>query len=83
MPPLACSAPQASGHAARSLTALFPVAVKTLESTGFEIETIANGVNPIYAIKYSENEILVAVTEKRTKNEIDSYIASLQEVVNA
>ena len=34
-------------------------------------------------IKYSENEILVAVTEKRTKNEIDSYIASLQEVVNA
>lgn len=37
-------------------TALFPVAVKTLESTGFEIETIANGVNPIYAIKYSENE---------------------------
>ena len=34
-------------------------------------------------IKYSENEILVAVTEKRTKNEIDSYISSLQEVVNA
>ena len=34
-------------------------------------------------IKYSENEILVAVTEKRTKNEIDAYISSLQEVVNA
>ena len=34
-------------------------------------------------IKYSENEILVAVTEKRTKNEIDDYISSLQEVVNA
>ena len=34
-------------------------------------------------IKYSENEILVAVTEKRTKNEMDSYILSLQEVDNA
>lgn len=37
-------------------TALFPVAAKTLGSTGFEIETIANGDNPIYAIKYSQNE---------------------------
>jgi glycine cleavage system pyridoxal-binding protein P len=31
-------------------------------------------------IKYSENEILVAVTEKRTKEEIDSYVNSLLEV---
>ena len=31
-------------------------------------------------IKYSDNEILVAVTEKRTKDEIDSYVSSLQEV---
>ena len=31
-------------------------------------------------IKYSENEILVAVTEKRTKEEIDSYVKSLLEV---
>ena len=31
-------------------------------------------------IKYSENEILVAVTEKRTKDEIDSYVNSLLEV---
>jgi glycine dehydrogenase subunit 1 len=31
-------------------------------------------------IKYSENEILVAVTEKRTKDEIDSYVSSLLEV---
>ena len=34
-------------------------------------------------IKYSKNEILVAVTEKRTKSEIDAYIVSLQEVDNA
>jgi glycine dehydrogenase subunit 1 len=31
-------------------------------------------------IKYSENEILLAVTEKRTKDEIDSYVKSLLEV---
>ncbi|NCX30048.1 MAG: hypothetical protein EBX27_02135 [Proteobacteria bacterium] len=34
-------------------------------------------------IKYSDNEILVAVTEKRTKSEIDKYVTSLQEVDNA
>jgi glycine dehydrogenase subunit 1 len=34
-------------------------------------------------IKYSDNEILVAVTEKRTKHEIDNYIKAIQEVDNA
>ena len=34
-------------------------------------------------IKYSDNEILVAVTEKRTKDEIDYYVSSLQEVDDA
>ena len=37
-------------------TALFPMAAKTLENTGFDIQTIADGSNPIYAIKYSDNE---------------------------
>lgn len=37
-------------------TALFPVVVKTLEQSGFKIKTIAAGNNPIYAIKYGENE---------------------------
>ena len=37
-------------------TALFPMAAKTLEQSGFKIKTIAEGNNPIYAIKYSENE---------------------------
>ncbi len=34
-------------------------------------------------IKYSDNEILVAVTEKRTKDQIDNYVQSLMEVDNA
>jgi arsenate reductase len=37
-------------------TALFPVAAKTLAKQGFQIKTIAEGSNPVYAIKYAENE---------------------------
>ena len=37
-------------------TALFPMAAKTLEQAGFEIEAISEGKNPVYAIKYAENE---------------------------
>lgn len=37
-------------------TALFPIVVKTLEQSGFKIKTIATGSNPIYDIKYGENQ---------------------------
>lgn len=37
-------------------TALFPMVVKTLEQSGFKIKTIAAGNNPIYDIKYGENQ---------------------------
>ena len=36
-------------------TAMFPMAVKTLVKAGFQIQTIAGGTNPIYAIKFAEN----------------------------
>ncbi|PKQ44251.1 low molecular weight phosphatase family protein [Confluentibacter flavum] len=36
-------------------TALFPMAAKTLESSGFQIKTISEGNNPIYSIKYADN----------------------------
>lgn len=36
-------------------TALFPMAAKTLAETGFQIKTISEGNNPVYSIKYSEN----------------------------
>lgn len=36
-------------------TALFPMAAKTLAKQGFQIKTIAEGSNPVYAIKYNEN----------------------------
>lgn len=37
-------------------TALFPVVVKTLENSGFKVQILAQTSNPIYSIKYSENE---------------------------
>ncbi|REG87468.1 arsenate-mycothiol transferase ArsC [Winogradskyella sediminis] len=36
-------------------TALFPVVAKTLENTGFKIEMLSNGRNPVYSIKFSKN----------------------------
>ena len=37
-------------------TAMFPMVAKTLEKQGFKIEKISEGNNPVYAIKYAENE---------------------------
>jgi arsenate reductase len=37
-------------------TAMFPVVAKTLTNQGFQIKTISEGINPVYAVKYSENE---------------------------
>lgn len=37
-------------------TALFPMAAQTLAQQGFQIKTIAEGKNPVYAIKYAENQ---------------------------
>jgi arsenate reductase len=37
-------------------TALFPVIVQTLENSGFKVKTISTGTNPIYSIKYTDNE---------------------------
>lgn len=35
-------------------TALFPSSAKALEAAGFEITTLAEGQNPVYCIKFSE-----------------------------
>ena len=37
-------------------TALFPMAEKTLRNAGFEINKLSEEKNPVYSIKYSENE---------------------------
>lgn len=38
-------------------TALFPQVAKTLTNQGFDVQTISEGDNPIYAIKYDVNEV--------------------------
>ena len=37
-------------------TAMFPMAAKTLEAAGFQIVKLAKVENPVYSIKYAENE---------------------------
>lgn len=37
-------------------TALFPMVAKTLAQSGFLVKTLSEGSNPVYAIKYAENE---------------------------
>jgi arsenate reductase (thioredoxin) len=38
-------------------TALFPMVAKTLTNLGFEICTLSTETNPVYAIKFDENEM--------------------------
>ncbi|MEQ3664109.1 protein-tyrosine-phosphatase [Olleya sp.] len=37
-------------------TAVYPMVIKTLNLTGFKINALSNDKNPIYSIKYSNNE---------------------------
>lgn len=46
-------------------TALFPMVAETLKNTGFQIETISGGKNPIYSIKYAVNEPAVIGFSKK------------------
>jgi arsenate reductase (thioredoxin) len=40
----------------KEATAVFPIVVETLQNSGFEIKTLSEGNNPVYSIKYAENE---------------------------
>lgn len=46
-------------------TALFPMVAETLQNSGLRIHKIANGTNPVYAIKFSENSFPVIGFSKR------------------
>lgn len=37
-------------------TALFPMVVETLQNSGFQIQSISKNENPVYSIKYADNE---------------------------
>lgn len=52
-------------------TALYPMAAKTLENTGFKVLIISEGKNPVYAIKYAENEHPVIGFSKKLDDEFN------------
>jgi arsenate reductase len=52
-------------------TALFPMAAQTLMESGFKINIIAEGNNPIYAIKYAVNEPAVIGFSKTFDDEFN------------
>ena len=56
-------------------TALFPVVAQTLEKIGFQINTIAEGKNPIYSIKYSENAHPIIGFSKTFDNDFNPQAA--------
>ncbi|WP_177765195.1 low molecular weight phosphatase family protein [Flavobacterium sp. I3-2] len=47
------------------ITALFPKVIETLSHQGFQILKIAEGGNPIYAIKYDENSLPIIGFSKK------------------
>lgn len=46
-------------------TALFPAVIETLKNTGFQIDVLSQSDNPLYQIKYSENEPAVLGFSKK------------------
>src|SRR5690606_26083435 len=46
-------------------TVLFPMIAETLKNTAYQIETISEGKNPIYSIKYAENELPIIGFSKK------------------
>ena len=49
-------------------TAMFQVVAETLERTGFKIQALSGGSNPVYAVKYAENEHPVIAFSKTYDN---------------
>ena len=47
-------------------TAVYPFIIKTLNETGFLIQQLSLGENPVYAIKFSKNEQPIIAFSKKT-----------------
>jgi arsenate reductase len=52
-------------------TALFPMAKETLKNTGFQIKTLSEGENPVYSIKYAENEHPIIGFSKKLEDDFN------------
>jgi len=52
-------------------TALFPMVVETLETSGFQISKISTNENPVYCIKYADNEHPIIGFSKKLDNDFN------------
>lgn len=52
-------------------TAVFPKVMETLSDQGFNIFKIADGVNPVYAVKYDENVLPIIGFSKKYDSEFN------------
>ena len=52
-------------------TALFPMVVETLQNSGFQIQQISKNENPVYSIKYADNEHPVIGFSKKLDDEFN------------
>lgn len=52
-------------------TALFPMVAETLENSGFVINTLSEGDNPIYSIKYANNEAPIIGFSKKFSDDFN------------
>ncbi len=52
-------------------TALFPVVAETLRNSGFQINTIKKNENPVYSIKYTDNEHPIIGFSKKLDNDFN------------
>ena len=52
-------------------TALFPIVAETLRNSGFQIDKISEGDNPVYSIKYAQNEHPVIGFSKKLEDDFN------------
>ncbi|MCR9227497.1 MAG: protein-tyrosine-phosphatase [Flavobacteriaceae bacterium] len=52
-------------------TVLFPMVASTLANTGFKVQVLSEGKNPVYAIKFAENEHPVICFSKRMDDDFN------------
>ncbi|MCI9846430.1 low molecular weight phosphatase family protein [Flavobacterium pectinovorum] len=45
-------------------TAMFPKVAETLQNTGFKIQKLSDGNNPVYAIKFAQNQLPIIAFSK-------------------
>lgn len=52
-------------------TAVYPMVISTLENTGFQIHSISQGENPVYSVKFAQNQHPVIAFSKKLDAEFN------------